>query len=250
MASVRFQGETIPIPPAGTILLGRHSECQVRIVHDEASRRHARIIAGPTGITIEDLGSLNGTWVNGERTTGKHQLHDGDRITVCGFAVEFSNPPPAPAAAPTITRGHPGIASTAPAAASTAQVTMTTRAGESDGPPAAPPPPISAPSPSPPNLGAPISSTKRRAREADTIKMPGDLGTTAKIRQTNKSLKWIVILLATLVAGLGAGLVVVLALRAPAKPAASTSETTTEPPATSESVTTPEPTPAPEAAPK
>jgi pSer/pThr/pTyr-binding forkhead associated (FHA) protein len=58
-------------------VIGRDSGCAIRIDADSISRHHARIsVAGPD-VSIEDLGSKNGTWVAGERISGCVQLTDG-----------------------------------------------------------------------------------------------------------------------------------------------------------------------------
>jgi DNA-binding winged helix-turn-helix (wHTH) protein len=71
-----WRGETIRVP-AGESVIGRDSGCAIRIDADSISRHHARIgVAGPD-VSIEDLGSKNGTWVAGERIGGCVQLTDG-----------------------------------------------------------------------------------------------------------------------------------------------------------------------------
>jgi pSer/pThr/pTyr-binding forkhead associated (FHA) protein len=52
------------------------------------SRRHARIVINDDAITIEDLGSKNGTWVDDERLTGPHAL--SERNIVCLGSVRFT----------------------------------------------------------------------------------------------------------------------------------------------------------------
>ena len=65
----------------GEHTLGRGLDCQVRIDASGVSRNHARItVAAAT--TIVDLGSKNGTWVNGRRTSGLTPLNDGDEIVL------------------------------------------------------------------------------------------------------------------------------------------------------------------------
>ena len=54
----------------------------------QISRHHARLLRTPEGITLEDLGSKNGTHVNGERITRPTQLQDGDVIQVA-FSLEL-----------------------------------------------------------------------------------------------------------------------------------------------------------------
>ena len=57
--------------------LGR-DDCDVVLSDPEVSRRHA--LEGPDGFTIEDLGSTNGTWVNGERIERPERLRAGDEL--------------------------------------------------------------------------------------------------------------------------------------------------------------------------
>ncbi len=52
------------------------------------SRRHAEIVLAETGYVVKDLGSPNGTFVNGERIT-EHRLHDDDRIAMGGQVFVF-----------------------------------------------------------------------------------------------------------------------------------------------------------------
>jgi DNA-binding NtrC family response regulator len=57
---------TFPVPASGVVVIGRGSDCDVRIDDPSVSRRHAVIRAGET-MTVEDLGSSNGTHVRGEQ---------------------------------------------------------------------------------------------------------------------------------------------------------------------------------------
>jgi DNA-binding winged helix-turn-helix (wHTH) protein len=71
-----WRGQTIDVP-AGEAVIGRDRGCAVCIDADSISRHHARItVAGPD-VSIEDLGSKNGTWVGGERIGGAVPLTDG-----------------------------------------------------------------------------------------------------------------------------------------------------------------------------
>jgi pSer/pThr/pTyr-binding forkhead associated (FHA) protein len=66
------------------LLIGRHAEGAGRLADDEEiSRSHARLSLDRTGFcAIEDLGSTNGTYVNGLRITGPETLSEGDTIEV------------------------------------------------------------------------------------------------------------------------------------------------------------------------
>jgi pSer/pThr/pTyr-binding forkhead associated (FHA) protein len=62
----------------------------------QVSHRHAAVTVERDGAVIEDLGSTNGTWVNGGRITGPVALHDGDlvRVGATTLAVELAAPSP------------------------------------------------------------------------------------------------------------------------------------------------------------
>jgi DNA-binding NtrC family response regulator len=72
--------ETIPLPATGALVLGRDADCDVRIDDRSLSRRHARIEIGPP-LTVEDLGSANGT------RTRNVALVKGQRVAVGGGDV-------------------------------------------------------------------------------------------------------------------------------------------------------------------
>ena len=72
----------------GTATIGRLPECEV-VVHDPgASRRHAQIRGQGDAWTVTDLGSTNGTQVNGQ-TMQQRSLATGDRITIGTTVIEF-----------------------------------------------------------------------------------------------------------------------------------------------------------------
>ncbi|HWI18356.1 MAG TPA: FHA domain-containing protein [Vicinamibacterales bacterium] len=73
----------------GENLLGRSRDCRVRLDSTRVSRRHARITIDGNAALIEDCGSRNGTWVRGERTTGRVRLQDSDDIGIAGIRMVF-----------------------------------------------------------------------------------------------------------------------------------------------------------------
>ena len=73
-----------PLPNVGEVVIGRAVEADLRLSGLAASRRHARLRATTTGLECEDLGSHNGTSINGERLHGVRVLLPGDTISICG----------------------------------------------------------------------------------------------------------------------------------------------------------------------
>ena len=63
-------------------VVGRGEDCQVVLPDRQVSRRHFRIVRDENGYNVEDLGSKNGTNVNGAAVRGSVQLQDGDEIQV------------------------------------------------------------------------------------------------------------------------------------------------------------------------
>src|SRR4051794_33316932 len=87
---------------AGSTVIGRDPSSGIVLDDAEASRRHASVSAAGDTITVEDLGSTNGTYVAGERIQGSRQVGSGDRIrigtTVMEVRVGADAAPPAPEA--------------------------------------------------------------------------------------------------------------------------------------------------------
>lgn len=66
----------------GTREVGRTSATPIHLMDPEVSRVHARFVAKGKHILVEDLGSTNGTFVNGERIDEPRELADGDKIQI------------------------------------------------------------------------------------------------------------------------------------------------------------------------
>src|SRR5262249_10890796 len=79
--SGKYQGGEFPLPEWGEIVIGRSSELDMVLVEDMVSRRHAKISVSDGEIYLQDLGSTNGSFVNGEKVT-RARLSEGDRILI------------------------------------------------------------------------------------------------------------------------------------------------------------------------
>jgi len=66
--------------PALTV--GRSAACEVQLTSALVSRRHARLTLTHLGVTVEDLGSRNGVYVNSVRVIGSARLKPGDRLAI------------------------------------------------------------------------------------------------------------------------------------------------------------------------
>lgn len=77
-------------------VLGRQAECDVLLTEGHASRRHARLSIEADGAWLEDLGSANGTYLNGSRISGRARLASGDRLRFDVEEYDFRMSAPAP----------------------------------------------------------------------------------------------------------------------------------------------------------
>lgn len=77
----QLAGKRWPLNKA-EFVVGRGEDCEVVLPDRQVSRRHFRIVRDEDGYHVEDLGSKNGTYVNGAPVRGSVHLQDGDEIQV------------------------------------------------------------------------------------------------------------------------------------------------------------------------
>lgn len=79
--SGKYQGGEFPIPENGEILIGRASDLDLVLVEDMVSRKHAKLVVDEGRMNLTDLGSTNGTFVNGEKIK-RHDIGENDRVLI------------------------------------------------------------------------------------------------------------------------------------------------------------------------
>ncbi len=73
------------------VVVGRHKDCQIVLPAETVSKKHAAIRREGLHLVVEDLGSRNETQLNGVTIKGPTKLRDGDRISICGFQLQFED---------------------------------------------------------------------------------------------------------------------------------------------------------------
>lgn len=152
------------------ITIGRDITNDITINDPEVSRHHLRFTRGAGGFTLEDLGSTNGTFVNGQRLTGAKPLNNGDMIglgetVTLGYEIARGMAPTAPGA------NEPGPAlrsplqPSAPAAQAPSYSPYSPQAQQQPPSPYAPPAQQAAPSYNPPGQQQPQPYGQQAAQQ-------------------------------------------------------------------------------------
>ncbi|MHB8868440.1 MAG: FHA domain-containing protein [Thermoleophilia bacterium] len=84
------EGEQIPLD-TDILTIGRNPESHLFLDDVTVSRHHARVIRDATGFVVEDLNSLNGTYVNRGRVERYH-LADGDEVQIGKYKLAYLEP--------------------------------------------------------------------------------------------------------------------------------------------------------------
>jgi phosphoserine phosphatase RsbU/P len=89
------EGGAIPYGLDGEItVLGRAPECQIQLDSNMVSRRHAQVVREGNVFYVEDLGSGNGTYLNGKRIAGRTPLRADDRLKLGPILLRFETGAP------------------------------------------------------------------------------------------------------------------------------------------------------------
>ncbi len=75
------------LPTAGEIVIGRGDSAELRLRDNAVSRRHATVKVVDNSISLTDLGSHNGTFINAQRITGQRALSSGDSLAICSATL-------------------------------------------------------------------------------------------------------------------------------------------------------------------
>ena len=92
VVTLSFGGRDVPVT-GDRVVLGRSRECDIRLADTNVSRRHAEVRREDGTYWVIDLGSTNGTELNGHRVE-RAELSDGDRITLGSTDVRFGRKQP------------------------------------------------------------------------------------------------------------------------------------------------------------
>jgi hypothetical protein len=76
------------VPKQDNTTIGRSPDCDIFLDDVTVSRRHAEVARSDEGVTVKDLGSLNGSYVNGERVD-ERTLSTGDEVQIGRFKLLF-----------------------------------------------------------------------------------------------------------------------------------------------------------------
>lgn len=83
----------VDLRPGESVMVGRSSTCDLRIAAPRASRRHVEIVAQGEGHIVRDLGSTNGTTLDGAPFADAVLLKDGDVMDAAGCRIVYRSRP-------------------------------------------------------------------------------------------------------------------------------------------------------------
>ncbi|HYF51145.1 MAG TPA: FHA domain-containing protein [Planctomycetota bacterium] len=111
--SIVFGGQeqrTVPLDKP-RLVVGREPTCEIHIDNLGISRQHCAFSQRGEAFVVQDLGSSNGTYVNGKKIT-EHFLNNDDEVVIGKYTLKFKNETQAPAAAPGAPKADAGVPDT------------------------------------------------------------------------------------------------------------------------------------------
>lgn len=84
-----YLGATMEFTLSGELVIGRDGDCDIVFAEASLSRRHARVFTANGVVYVEDLGSQNGTYVNGAPLTMACALRSGDEIAMGDVVIRL-----------------------------------------------------------------------------------------------------------------------------------------------------------------
>lgn len=90
------EGRDIPLGPA-PLIVGRHPGCDAWLRARSVSRRHCCLVPSGSEVVVRDLGSTNGTWINGLRIH-EGRLRPGDELAIAGVRYRLEGDAAVPTA--------------------------------------------------------------------------------------------------------------------------------------------------------
>ncbi len=119
--SGKYQGSEVPLMDAHEIVVGRASDVAIVLVEEMVSRRHARFVMTDSDVSVEDLGSTNGTFVNGEKIQ-RASLKEGDRVLIGTSIMKVVQDDPGPVSKRRVLTPKPSLAPRGPAKSMSGQI--------------------------------------------------------------------------------------------------------------------------------
>jgi predicted component of type VI protein secretion system len=84
-----YTGKSVTLPMGKSLTMGRNRDLELPLPDLKLSRRHCQIVFNGERCILKDLGSTNGTMINGTRLAGEVELNDFDRIVLGDTEIEF-----------------------------------------------------------------------------------------------------------------------------------------------------------------
>lgn len=106
---IELSGEEVARVPlsAASMVIGRDPSADIHLDNLALSRRHAQLEQRGADVWIRDLGSQNGTYVNGQRVDGELALQNGDSVELGRYTISIAGPERAEQTSPVVTINGP-----------------------------------------------------------------------------------------------------------------------------------------------